>query len=101
MKGANTFFAQDAETKTVLYANADVSGKDETCEIQHLRLCQKLRGYYQYFGVRGNYESICAVYVCAKKFWRCRLSRRSHKGGMDWKKFDKFHNLDKPEPYLF
>ncbi|MCP4098394.1 MAG: transposase [Planctomycetaceae bacterium] len=33
MKGANTFFAQDAETKAVLYANADVLRKEETGEI--------------------------------------------------------------------
>jgi len=64
--------------------------RHKSVPFQHLRLCQKLRGYYQYFGVRGNYESIYAVYVCAKKFWRYWLSRRSHKGGMDWKKFDKF-----------
>jgi len=33
MKGANTFFAQDAETKSVLYANADVLRKEEANEI--------------------------------------------------------------------
>lgn len=33
MKGANTFFAQDAESKTILYANADILRKEETDEI--------------------------------------------------------------------
>ncbi len=64
--------------------------RHEPISFQHLRLCQKLRGYYQYFGVRSNYESIYAVYVCTKKFWRHWLSRRSRKGGMTWDKFDKF-----------
>lgn len=35
MKGANTFFAQDAETKTVLYANADVRRHDAAEEVVH------------------------------------------------------------------
>jgi len=35
MKGANTFFAQDAETHTVLYANADVLRQDAAEEVVH------------------------------------------------------------------
>ena len=35
MKGANTFFAQDAETHTVLYANADVLRHDAAEEVVH------------------------------------------------------------------
>ncbi len=35
MKGANTFFAQNAETKALLYANADILRKDGAEEILH------------------------------------------------------------------
>jgi len=35
MKGANTFFAQDAKTKALLYANADVLKKEGSAEILH------------------------------------------------------------------
>jgi len=35
MKGANTFFAQDAETNALLYANADVLRKDGAEEVTH------------------------------------------------------------------
>ena len=35
MKGANTFFAQDAESNVLLYANADVLRKDGSSEILH------------------------------------------------------------------
>lgn len=35
MKGANTFLAQDAETKTLIYTNADVLHKDSEQEILH------------------------------------------------------------------
>ena len=35
MKGANTFFAQDAESNVILYANADILHKDSSEEILH------------------------------------------------------------------
>jgi len=56
---------------------------------QHGDLCAKLRGYYQYFGVRGNYKPLEVVFEYAGKAWRYWLSRRSHKGGISWLKFEK------------
>ncbi len=47
---------------------------------QYFKLSSKLRGFYQYFGVRGNYKSLEVVYEHAEKAWRFWLSRRSHKG---------------------
>ncbi len=47
---------------------------------QYRALCAKLRGYYQYFGVRSNYKAIEAAYKYTEKAWRFWLSRRSHKG---------------------
>ena len=35
MKGANTFFAQDGETKSILYSNADVLRSEESNEIMN------------------------------------------------------------------
>jgi hypothetical protein len=35
MKGANTFFAQEAEANALLYANADVLRKDGAEEVLH------------------------------------------------------------------
>ncbi len=42
MKGANTFFAQDAETNALLYANADVLRKNASQEV--LRFVEYLQG---------------------------------------------------------
>lgn len=56
---------------------------------QHLKLCQKLNGYYQYFGVRSNYESLQLVYKCAKRAWRFWLNRRHRKGRITWENFSK------------
>ena len=45
MKGANTFFAQDAETKALLYANADVLRTDGAEEVLHfVQYWQHLKG---------------------------------------------------------
>jgi RNA-directed DNA polymerase len=47
---------------------------------QHRTLCAKLRGYYQYFGVRSNYKAIEVAYEYTERAWRYWLSRRSQKG---------------------
>jgi RNA-directed DNA polymerase len=47
---------------------------------QYQTLCAKLRGFYQYFGVRSNYKVLEVAYEYTEKAWRYWLSRRSHKG---------------------
>jgi group II intron reverse transcriptase/maturase len=70
-------------------------------EAQHVKLCQKLWGYYLYFGVRGNYKSIEKVYQRVIKAWRYWLSRRSHKGGIIWEKFgDMLETYPLPKPRI-
>jgi len=56
---------------------------------QYEALCEKLRGYYQYFGVRSNYRALETVRNHAVRAWRFWLSRRSHKGGLSWEKYEK------------
>ena len=47
---------------------------------QHGTLCSKLRGYYQYYGIRGNYKLLEVVLEHTERAWRYWLRRRSHKG---------------------
>jgi len=47
---------------------------------QYAVLCSKLRGFYQYYGVRSNFKALEVVFEYAEKAWRRWLSRRSHKG---------------------
>jgi len=54
--------------------------RHEPIGLQHRILGAKLRGYYQYFGVRGNYKALEVVYEYAQKGWRRWLSRRDQKG---------------------
>jgi len=50
-------------------------------------LCAKLRGYYQDYGIRGNFKMLEVVFEHTERAWRYWLSRRSHKGHIRWQKF--------------
>ncbi len=54
--------------------------RHDPVNVQHAILSSKLRGFYQYYGVRGNYKALETVFEYAEKAWRFWLSRRSHKG---------------------
>jgi group II intron reverse transcriptase/maturase len=54
---------------------------------QHRTLSSKLRGHYQYYGIRGNFKALAGVFEHTQRAWRYWLSRRSHKGHMNWQKF--------------
>lgn len=68
------------------------SNRHESLKYQHLRLCQKLTGYYAYFGITGNSKSIGKYYYQVKVLWRKWLNRRSQRSRMDWGKFNKLLN---------
>jgi group II intron reverse transcriptase/maturase len=59
---------------------------------QYRQLCQKLRGHYQYYGIRGNYRRLDTLCKYAAKAWRYWLSRRSHTSAIPWEKFDRLHD---------
>jgi group II intron reverse transcriptase/maturase len=54
---------------------------------QYRTLCQKLRGHFQYYAIRGNFCRLAAIFLHAKQAWRYWLSRRSHKSYISWEKF--------------
>jgi group II intron reverse transcriptase/maturase len=75
--------------------------RHEPLKEQYRTLCSKLRGYYQYFGVRSNYKPLEVVFMSAVKAWRFWLSRRSHKGGISWAKFEKIRaSFPFPKPRI-
>ena len=53
---------------------------------QHRTLCAKLRGHYQYFGVRCNSSCLDQVYYAAACAWRYWLRRRGGRK-LTWEKF--------------
>jgi hypothetical protein len=54
---------------------------------QYGMLSAKLRGHYQYYGVRGNYKMLEVAYRYAHEAWKKWLSRRSSMNPMSWEKF--------------
>jgi group II intron reverse transcriptase/maturase len=64
-------------------------GRHEPIKEQYETLCSKLRGFYQYFGVRTNSRALQVVYKCAKRAWRHWLGRRHRSGNITYRKFDR------------
>lgn len=61
--------------------------RHDPLEKQHEMLCSKLRGFYQYFGVRGNYKVLEVVYEYAAKAWKHWLGERHRDGRISHEKF--------------
>jgi RNA-directed DNA polymerase len=54
---------------------------------QYGMLSAKLRGHYQYYGVRGNFKMLEVVYEGTRAKWKKWLGRRNSKDRMGWEKF--------------
>jgi len=68
---------------------------------QSEELSRKMRGHYQYYGIRGNYKMLETVFEHAEKSWRYWLSRRSHKGKVTGEKFEYIReNYPLPRPRI-
>jgi group II intron reverse transcriptase/maturase len=61
--------------------------RHDPVEDQHTQLCSKLRGHYQYYGIRGNYRSLYTVYDRVRAAWHWWLRRRNSKHRMSREKF--------------
>jgi group II intron reverse transcriptase/maturase len=66
------------------------SHRHRKVEEQHQELSQKLRGHYQYYGIRGNYRLLEVVLRHAENAWRYWLSRRSQKGMITGNKLERW-----------
>jgi RNA-directed DNA polymerase len=69
---------------------------------QYRALCSKLRGSYQYYGIRGNFKMFEVVCEFTERAWQYWLSRRSHTGHLNWQKFEGFlrQKLPLPKPRI-
>jgi len=62
-------------------------------------LNRKLVGYYGYYGVIGNWESLQRFYNGILRILRKWLGRRSERGRMSWRRFQalvQYHGLERP-----
>jgi RNA-directed DNA polymerase len=65
------------------------SNRHASLKYQYRMLCSKLRGHFQYYGIRGNFRLLEEVRRFAEKAWRYWLSRRNSKKAIGWEKFEK------------
>ena len=65
---------------------------------QYRILSSKLRGHYQYYGIRGNYKMLEVVYEYTEKSWRRWLGRRTRDGYITGEEFDKKYRANFPLP---
>ena len=56
---------------------------------QAATLGSKLRGHFNYYGLRGNSASINRFAYEVRRLWKKWLGRRSHRAHMTWKKFNR------------
>jgi group II intron reverse transcriptase/maturase len=66
---------------------------------QHRMLSWKLRGYYAYYGIRGNYRHLQLIWRYAQRAWMKGLNRRGGKRHFGWKALadlEKAHPLPLP-----
>lgn len=74
--------------------------RHETLAKQYGILSAKLRGHYQYYGVRGNFKMLEVAYEGMRAKWKKWLSRRNSKNPMSWEKFaahvEEIFDLPKP-----
>ena len=54
---------------------------------QHRMLSAKLRGHYQYYGVRGNFKMLEVAYKHTRVMWKKWLGRRNSMNRMSWERF--------------
>lgn len=59
--------------------------RHERLKEQHRVLSSKLRGLYQYYGIRGNYFSLKTIYLRAIHAWMYWLNKRSQHNSYTWK----------------
>ena len=56
---------------------------------QATTLGQKLRGHFNYYGIRGNSKAIGRFAYEARRLWKKWLSRRSQRGSLTWEAFNR------------
>ena len=60
---------------------------------QYKALSLKLRGHYQYYGIRGNFKMLEVVMEHVERTWRYWLSRRSRKSYIRWDVFARLRQV--------
>jgi group II intron reverse transcriptase/maturase len=63
--------------------------RHDPVEEQHVKLCQKVRGHYGYYGITGNSAALSSFWEQVKRAWRRWLNKRSQRARMNWPRFNR------------
>jgi group II intron reverse transcriptase/maturase len=63
--------------------------RHQEVKVQHVTLCQKLQGHFNYFGVNGNLSALKRLLCEAEGIWHKWLTRRSQRSRLTWTRFRK------------
>jgi len=66
------------------------NNRHEPVREQHRKLCSKLQGLYNYYGIICNYRPLLMLYEYGQSCWRRWLGRRTRDGHISWEKFEAF-----------
>jgi RNA-directed DNA polymerase len=69
------------------------SNRHEKLKDQYKMLILKLRGYYQYYGIRANYKMLEVFYEHVLQAWRYWLGRRTRNGYISCERFERLLQL--------
>jgi hypothetical protein len=61
--------------------------RHQPIEVQHAALVRRIRGHFNYFGVRGNERQLNLLVESAKRSWFKWLNRRSQRSTLNWPRF--------------
>jgi len=75
--------------------------RHQPVEAQHAALSRRLRGHFNYFGVRGNFRSLLRLVEATKRAWYKWLCRRSQRKRLTWERFtDLLRQKPLPHPRI-
>jgi hypothetical protein len=63
------------------------TNRHEPIAIQHVKLSEKIRGHYAYYGITGNGKSLTTFLNLVQREWCRWLNRRNRKRKLRWTKF--------------
>jgi hypothetical protein len=63
------------------------SNRHKHIKDQYQMLCAKLRGHYQYYGIRSNYKMLEVFFKHVERAWKYWLGCRTRNGYITWEEF--------------
>jgi len=87
---ALAFKTRTARLRRAIQAVKDFcrSHRHESIPEQHVALCRRIQGHFNYFGVNYNTESLERLLWATVVAWHKWLNRRSQRARMTWKRFE-------------